>query len=240
MRMWRYSIWSRSASRPIGPVGGSLSASSRTLPIAGAMSDVVLHHHLDLVPFLRLVFGECLVRAGHQVIAALELRLAEENPAVRVDCGAELDAQDKVLRKLFGGPELPQPRPFAASCGWTVRTPSPGRIAAIGRFRFPLDHWFVQVMPAGEIRAIEELTKPASGLQSSPGEPVERGTRARSGGRSFMARSFVRTSERGKGKGEGWGRARLRPIRAGKNLSWAKQKRCRLPGSACGCCNRAQ
>src|SRR6185436_9901293 len=45
------------------------------LAVAGAMRDVVLHHHDDLVPVLRLVILQRLVRPSHEVVAALELRL---------------------------------------------------------------------------------------------------------------------------------------------------------------------
>src|SRR5207253_5645197 len=65
-----------------------------------------LDHDLDLVPVLRLVFLQILVGAGHWVVAALELRLADENAAVGIDAGAELELEDEVLGKLFHGVEL--------------------------------------------------------------------------------------------------------------------------------------
>src|ERR1017187_8521369 len=63
---------------------GNFERGLQHLAVAGAMRDVVRHRHLDLIPILRLVLLELLVRTGDEVIAALQLRFADENAAVRV------------------------------------------------------------------------------------------------------------------------------------------------------------
>ena len=100
IRIRRYSICPRSASRPIGPVGGSLAVEHQRLAVAGAGGRVPLHDDFDFVPILGLVVLQLLVRTGHEVVAALKLRPAQEDAAVGVHPGPELQLEMEVVRQL--------------------------------------------------------------------------------------------------------------------------------------------
>ncbi len=57
------------------------------------MGRTVLHSHHDLVPFLRSVLFQRFVGPGQEVIAALELRFADEDTAVGIGCGPKLELE---------------------------------------------------------------------------------------------------------------------------------------------------
>src|SRR6185295_5268147 len=76
--------------------------------VAGAMCDAVLHRDFDFIPVLRLVFFERLVRTGHEVVSTLELRLPDEDAAVRVDGRAEFQFETEVPGELAGRRQLPE------------------------------------------------------------------------------------------------------------------------------------
>src|SRR2546421_499455 len=69
-------------------------------PIAGAMRNAVFHRNLNLVPILGFVLLEVFIRTGHEIIPALQLWLANEDAAVCVHLGAELQLENEILRKL--------------------------------------------------------------------------------------------------------------------------------------------
>src|SRR2546422_4092623 len=74
------------------------------------MGDTVFYRDFDFIPILRFVFFELLVRTGDEVITALQLRLANENAAVRVHGGAEFQLEIEIIRKLACRPQyLHQP-----------------------------------------------------------------------------------------------------------------------------------
>ena len=102
------------AFQPDRTVCGHLKLSVEHFPVASAMSNAVFHNHNDFIPILRLIFFEVLPRTGENVVAALELRTANEHAAVGIGRGAELEFQNKILGKLAGGPCLlytsPSPR----------------------------------------------------------------------------------------------------------------------------------
>ena len=129
------------------------------LTIAGAMSDIVLHHHLNLVPVLRLVLLESLVRTGHQVIAALQLRPAQKDPAVGVHRGAKLEAKDEVLRKFLLGPQLAQVRSLGRSVIINHDLPVLGRIAPITGFNLAVKTLGGLVLPTRQVLAGNERKK---------------------------------------------------------------------------------
>ena len=113
--MRRYSIWPRSASRPMGPVAGSFNASLQDLPIAGAAGNAILHSDLDQIPILRLVVLQRLVGAHDEVVAALKLGIADEDAAVGVHRGTKLQLEDEIPWELLGGPKLAQVRTLDAT-----------------------------------------------------------------------------------------------------------------------------
>ena len=76
------------------------------------MSHAVLHHHHDFVPILRLVVLKLFVRTSQRIVPALQLRLANEDAAVRVRCGAKLQLEREVFRELLRRPELRNPAAF--------------------------------------------------------------------------------------------------------------------------------
>ena len=67
----------------------------------------------NLVPVLRLVFLEVFVRAGEGVVAALELAAADEDAAVGVGGGAEIELEREVVGEVARGVDLLD----AAACG---------------------------------------------------------------------------------------------------------------------------
>ena len=85
--------------------------------VAFAVGEVVVDGHDQVVPILRFVVFQFFVGAGDEVIAALKLRLAEEDAAVGVDGGAELQLEGEVAGEFFGGPELTE----AGAFGGVVR-----------------------------------------------------------------------------------------------------------------------
>ena len=129
------------------------------LTIAGAMSDIVLHHHLNLVPVLRLVLLKSLVRSGHQVIAALQLRPAQKDPAVGVHRGAKLEAKDEVLRKFLLGPQLAQVRSLGRIVIINYDLPVLGRIAPITGFNLAVKTLGGLVLPTRQVLAGNERKK---------------------------------------------------------------------------------
>ena len=74
------------------------------------MGDAVFYDDDDLVPVLRFVGLEFFVGAGDEVIAALELRLADEDAAVCVDGGAKFEAELEVGGEELGGVKLAEVR----------------------------------------------------------------------------------------------------------------------------------
>ena len=81
-------------------VGGKSQRRFEDFAIARALGHAVLHGDLDLVPLLWLVLLQLQVGSGDEVIAALELRLADEDPAVGIHRRAEFELEHEVFRKL--------------------------------------------------------------------------------------------------------------------------------------------
>src|SRR5262249_11679752 len=79
------------------PRGGDFKRVLQNLSVAFAMSDGAFYRYHNFVPILGLILLEFLVRAGYEVIAALKLRFANENAAVSVYSGAELELQHKII-----------------------------------------------------------------------------------------------------------------------------------------------
>jgi len=73
------------------------------LAVASAMRDVVRHRDFNFVPILRFVFLQVFVRPGHEVIAALQLRAANEDAAVGIRAGAKFQLEIEVVRKRLRG-----------------------------------------------------------------------------------------------------------------------------------------
>src|SRR5260370_29399301 len=109
---------------------------------------------LELVPILRLVFLQFLVRAGHEIIAHLKLRFADEQSTVGIHGGAELKLEVKILRKLPRGGQLFQ---FARSPGMDNKNAIVGavtRVAALGLAVKTVRLSVHAVGPAGEVLAV--------------------------------------------------------------------------------------
>ena len=104
--MRRYSIWPRSPSRPMGPVSGSLVGRFQHFAVARAMGRVALHRDDQLVPILRFVVLEILVRTGERIVAALELAAAQEYAAVGVGRSAKFQLEREVFGKVTSRIEL--------------------------------------------------------------------------------------------------------------------------------------
>src|SRR5664279_1503529 len=75
-------------------------------PIAGAESDVVGGDYLNLIPILRFIMLEFLIRTGNEVIAALQLGFTDEDATVGVNAGPKFKPEDEIRRELAGRPNL--------------------------------------------------------------------------------------------------------------------------------------
>jgi hypothetical protein len=64
------------------------------------MGGVVLHGHDQFVPVLGTVLAQILVRPRERIVAALKLRLANEDATVGIRRRAELKLEDKVPGEL--------------------------------------------------------------------------------------------------------------------------------------------
>ena len=76
------------------------------------MGHVVFHRDDQVIPILRAVVFQALVRSGQGVVATLELRLSDEHAAVGIRSRAELQLQHEVLGKLVRRPQLLTTAPF--------------------------------------------------------------------------------------------------------------------------------
>lgn len=77
--------------------GGDFERAFQDFPVARAEGNAVGHGDLDFIPILRLVFLQVLVWPGNEIIAALQLRSADEYAAVGVDRGAEFQPEDEII-----------------------------------------------------------------------------------------------------------------------------------------------
>ena len=86
--------------------GRNLQRRLQQFAVAGAVRNTVLHRDLNFVPVLGAVFfqGLVFVGAGDEVVAALELGLADEDTAVGAGRRAKLEAQHKVLGEFLCRP----------------------------------------------------------------------------------------------------------------------------------------
>jgi hypothetical protein len=123
--------------------------------VAGAISHIVLHGHLDHIPILRPVFFQVFVWAGHQIISHLQLRFPEEQTTVSVHGSPELQQQVKVLRKSTLGPHLPQPWPPGRIMRMHDDHPVLCRVTPVGGLRLAVET-IGHITPAGEILAVEQ------------------------------------------------------------------------------------
>ena len=116
------------------------------------MCHAVFHLNLDFIPILRLVFLEFLVRTGDEVIAALKLRFANKNAAVRVHSRAEFQLENKIPRELARRPQyLHQP-----GISWIHHeNPVFGRVTAVTTLGFSVEIVCL-VTPAGEVFVVEQ------------------------------------------------------------------------------------
>src|SRR5262249_53980165 len=136
------------------------------LAVAGAVSDVVLHHHHDLVPVLCLVLLQLLVRPGDQVVAHLQLRPAQEQAAVGVHRRPELQAQLEVLRELLHRPQLLAL--LAGLAGVDDDHAVLRRVPAVVGLLLAVERRPALVLPPRQVLAVEQLDLPVLRLVLRP------------------------------------------------------------------------
>src|SRR6266853_3730104 len=73
--------------------------------VADAMGFAAFDRNDDFIPILSLVMFQVIVGAGEQVVAALELWLADEDAAVGIRRSAKFELEDEILRKFACGPK---------------------------------------------------------------------------------------------------------------------------------------
>jgi len=140
------------AFKPDGSGGRHRERIRQNLAVAGAKRDAVCHRDLDFIPILRLIFLQILVRPGDEIIAALQLRLADEDTAVRIGGGAKFQPEIEVVGKLARRSDfLHQPR-----CPWMHGQDAVcRRIAAVVTGGFAIEI-ICQIAPAGEVYPVEQ------------------------------------------------------------------------------------
>src|SRR5687768_10784805 len=80
---------------------GDFESGFEDFAVAGAMGDAVFHDDDHFVPILRLVVFQLFVRAGEGIIAALQLRFADEDAAVGIWRRAEFELEREIFGELF-------------------------------------------------------------------------------------------------------------------------------------------
>src|SRR5260370_625865 len=120
------------------------------------MRHVVPHRNDHFIPVLGFVALEIFVRSREEIIAALELGLAKEDPAVRVGSGAEFEFEDEIFGKRFGGPERCDLAAFGRSRHDQASVLR--YVAAIAARGFTIEVVGL-IAPAGEVAPIEEADK---------------------------------------------------------------------------------
>src|SRR5688572_22594196 len=134
-----------------GAGGGDFEGGFEDFAVAGAMGDAVFDDDDHFVPILRFVVLQVFVRAGEGVIAALQLRLADEYAAVGVGGGAKFEFQGEIFWKFFRGPKLLDPAVFWRR-GYDESTVL-GHVAAIIAFGFSIEIVRLE-SPTGQILSI--------------------------------------------------------------------------------------
>src|SRR4051794_9191738 len=94
---------------------GQLEGRFQQLAIACAASLVVSNGDHELIPILRMVILEILVRTRDEIVAALDLASANEDTAVGVRCRSKIEFQREVARKVASRCQLLNSASFGRS-----------------------------------------------------------------------------------------------------------------------------
>ena len=97
------------------PRGGHFHRSLEYFTVAKAEGQPVFDRDFDFIPIARAIILQLLVRTGEKIVAALQLRTANEDAAVSVGRRAKFEPKDKVFWKFARRIDLLNPATFSRS-----------------------------------------------------------------------------------------------------------------------------
>jgi hypothetical protein len=81
----------------------------QNLTVAEAKRGSIFHGYFDFIPITLAIMLQLFVWAGERIIATLQLRTANEYPAISIGRSAELEPQDKIPADILFGRKLLNP-----------------------------------------------------------------------------------------------------------------------------------